>query len=128
MVYSMRDLGLGVGERKTLRVKMFTALCGDRLIIVIPCGWCWVGWVHRLSREGPAAEPGISKKASWSQWSLICTGQERVGQEYSRTGHRHVTTRQGHRATEWDNGADWVAGRRGEQRPGSEWSCQEIFG
>lgn len=115
------------GEENTPCVKMFAALCADRLITVTPCGWCWVGWAHRLSREGPPVEPGISKKASWSRWSLIRTGQERVGQEYSRTGHRHATTRQGPRAVEWDNGADWGAVRRGGQRPGSKCSCQKMF-
>lgn len=66
------------GEENTPCVKMFAALCADRLITVTPCGWCWVGWAHRLSREGPPVEPGISKKASWSRWSLIRTGQKEL--------------------------------------------------
>lgn len=52
------------GERNTPCVKMFTVFLWRQIIIIL-CRWYWVGWVHRLNREGPLTEPGVSTKASW---------------------------------------------------------------
>lgn len=52
------------GEKGSLCLDVYSHAFETNYIIV-PCGWYWVGWVHRLKGEGPCSEPGESTRASW---------------------------------------------------------------